>query len=178
MPLVSEAQLQSMRALREENMLFLCDFEEETFIDDPDGSGGGIESWTPVTGLTDIPVSVVAMSGDEGMAAQQIAPASNAWVFVPWRYGALIRAKYRVRVRGDIDGVAFEEVYGIIYTAVPKTFSVQTTIYARSGQATSGEPKIMGLAPRAAGRNVPMTDADHLAALGLGNINPVGPRGV
>jgi hypothetical protein len=176
MPLVSEAQLQSMRTLREENMLFRCDFEEETFV--PDGDGGGIESWVPVADLTDIPCSAVAMNGDEGVAAQQLAPASNTFVYVPWRYGAKIKAKYRVVVRGDIDGVEFTETYGIIYTAVPKTFSVQTTIYARSGMAASGSPPAMALAragAAAAGRNVPMTDEEHLASLGLGNVNPIPP---
>ena len=114
--------------------------------------------------------------------------------------GALVRSKYRVRVRGDIDGVEFEEVYGIIYTAVPKTFSVQTTIFARSGQAASGEPKVMGgalgrlagRAPLAAaapaapvsapGQAYPISDEEHLASLGLpvrlGNTDPAEPGGV
>jgi hypothetical protein len=170
--LVSETTLQAMRALREENMLFLCDFQEETFV--PDGDGGGVGTWTPVEGLTDVPCSAVAMNGDETIAAQQIAPASNTFVYVPWSLGAKIKAKYRVVVRGSIGEEDFAETYGIVYIAVPKTFSVQTTIYARSGMAASGAPPTLMLAGRraAADSNVPMTDAEHLASLGLGNVNP------
>lgn len=142
MPLVQDSELTALRQMREENMLFVCDFEEMTLIPDPAGSGGKIESWATVSGLTDIPCSVVALNGDETIAAQQIAPSSNAFVIVPWRYGAMLKAKYRVVVRGDIDGVTFVETYGIVYIAVPKTFSVQTTMYARSGIGNAGEPRM------------------------------------
>lgn len=163
MPLVDAARLAALRTLREDNMLFVGDFEEQTLTDDPAGTGGKVEGWATVSGLTDVPMSVVAMNGDEAIAAQQTAPASNAFVIVPWRYGALVKAKYRVVVRGDIDGVGFVETYGIIYVAVPKTFSVQTTIFARSGQGTSGEPRMSVSAPGA------RTTAAPASAPGLGN---------
>ena len=174
--LVGVERLQALRQLREENMLFCCDFEELSVIEDPAGTGGKIESWAVIPDLSGLPCSVVAMNGDETIAAQQIAPASNAFIYVPWRYGALLKAKYRVVVRGDIDGVSFVETYGIGYIAVPKTFSVQTTIYARSGMASSGEPRVMMALRAGAGKMGVESDSPEPTAAGaLGNDRPVQP---
>jgi len=172
-PIVTVERLQSLRQMREENMLFRCDFEAMTLIPDPAGTGGKIEDWAVVSGLSDLPCSTVAMNGSESLAAQQVAPASNAFVIVPWRYGGLIRAKYRVVVRGTIDTVDFVETYGIIYVAVPKTFSVQTTIFARSGVASSGTPRLAMAGRMAASAEQPSGGS------GLGNVDRLpqpGPR--
>lgn len=163
MPLVSESQLSALRAMREDNMPFLCDAEEETLVDDPAGTGGKVATWVAVSGLTEIPCSAVAMSGNESVSAQQVAPAANTFVYLPWRYGTLLKAKYRLVVRGEIAGEPFVETYGILFVATPKSVSVQTTVYARSGQASAGEPRMSAARTEAA------------AEPALGNTRPQGP---
>jgi len=121
--IVSEAELEGLRGLRNQNMPHTCSLESKVYT--PDDGGGGQDVWTAYA--TNIPCSLTPLSGTDFPRGAALTPETNFQLALP--YGQAVTADDRAVVSGDTNGVPWTMTIGLTFIASPKSFQIETLCF-------------------------------------------------
>lgn len=123
MPVLDDADIAVLRAIEDDNK------PHRARLQTPDSVEKTTGGWATeyVDYAFDLPARLSPLTGSEAPVGTMLTPETNFHLSLP--YGTPIAERDRAVVTGTTNGIPWEVTVGVTFVAVPKAFSVRTSVF-------------------------------------------------